>query len=125
MSPPLSVIERLPSVWNGSYRSDKTLEEDKKKVTNIMKEEKTQKLEQRWSWRWENKHLVLSEKTKGEPRGSTGKEMEQAVFVATAKNTLDVVIERSFYIFSSIFQWNIGVKTILQWVERANRMWGT
>lgn len=48
--------------------------------------------------------------------------MGQAAFVETAKNALDVVIERSFYIFSSIFQWNIGVKTRLRWVGRANMM---
>lgn len=61
-------------------------------------------------------------KNKGRDWGEPQREMEQAVFVETAKNALDVVTERSFYIFSSIFQWNIGVKTRLQWVERANMM---
>lgn len=61
-------------------------------------------------------------KNRGRDSGEPQREMEQAVFVETAENALEVVTERSFYIFSSIFQWNIEVKTRLQWVERANMM---
>lgn len=120
---PLSIIWKLPRVWNGSYRSDQTLKEENMRITNIMREEQTQMSEQTGSWRWENKHLALSEKprgeTEGEPQSGTGSGGE------TAESSLDGATERSLYIFPSTFQWNIRVKTRLQWAERANTMWGT